>query len=389
MKSNTRKTRPSSGSDIQAFYFAQTAGRPVRSWIVVAWCLGVSILASGQSQEDSVRTEDRAIKIEGYADVYYAWNPATGARQSNPFLVSSAKHNQTSLNLGYLQVRYQGKKVRANIAPGLGTYMSSNYSGERGWTKYILEANGGVQISPRGDVWLEAGVFSSPFTNETPVSRDQDMYLRSLAPELVPYFITGFRLSWKPSPKINLAGWVVNGWQVIRDPNRYKSFITQLTWDIHPKFRLYHNIMMGDERHPDAPTLRTRFLNDIYLNWKIKETLSATACFDVGHQANQDNSGSTWWQINGILRKTFTPQFSVSFRMEYFHDPRGAAVTQLIEGPRFEVFGAGACLNFKLHERSLLRLEGRHLESGQNIFPAGTKTSGSEKILALSLTSWF
>lgn len=343
---------------------------------------------SGQGQQALDSVQRRNLTISAYADTYFAWNPGSDSKADNPFLVSSARQNSLALNLGFLKIDYRNKGFQLTLSPAIGTYMKANYAAEPDWARNILEANAGVRVSAKKDIWLHAGVFTSPFTNENPVSRDQDMYLRSLAPELVPYYISGLQLSGKVAEKVRLGLWIVNGWQVIADPNKGKSLVTQVAWDITPRLRLYHNSILGDERNPAAPELRTRFLNDMYVTWTMSDSFSGSACFDIGHQAVDNGAGATWWQFNTIVRKHLNQRFSLSFRTEYFHDPSGAAVTQLVPGPRFKVAGLGSGLHYRWGERSLIRLEGRMLRSSDPIFPDGTLNRDRETILALSWTSW-
>lgn len=59
----------------------------------------------------------RTITLEGYADVYFAFDfnePREGGR---PYFVSHARHKEINLNLAYLSIQYSSQRARATF-PG-------------------------------------------------------------------------------------------------------------------------------------------------------------------------------------------------------------------------------------------------------------------------------
>ncbi|PGH40009.1 MAG: hypothetical protein CRN43_05660 [Candidatus Nephrothrix sp. EaCA] len=57
--------------------------------------------------------------------------------------------------------------------------MNANYAAEPGTLKNIAEASVAVRLSKKRNYWMEAGVLSSPYTNESALSKDQLMYTRT------------------------------------------------------------------------------------------------------------------------------------------------------------------------------------------------------------------
>ena len=338
--------------------------------------------------DDSVRT-DGPFRIRGAIDAYISLNAATRQQQKDPYLVSSFRQNSPSVNLAWMEFKWSNERVRATVTPAFGDYMSANYASEHDLARNLLEANAGFRMSEKNNWWLEAGIFSSPYTNETPISQDHSMYLRSLAPEMVPYYLTGMRLSGNFSKSVSAALWLLNGWQQIRDRNNKWAFSTGLTWRLKSNLTLNHTFFLGDERNHLLPEMRTRFLSDMYLSWQPNPTIKATACFDVGHQQLAFGKGRTWWQVNAIVEKFISGPASIAFRTEYFHDPEGAAVTMYDVGPRFKVFGFGSCLNLKFSKNLLVRLEGRYLGGSEAIFQAGSQLNTNEVVFATNVTCMF
>jgi hypothetical protein len=143
------------------------------------------------------------VTIRGYVDSYFAYNFSNTNDLSIPYYVSSARNNQFQINLAYLQLNYRSKGLRARFAPGVGTYMNDNYADEPSTLKNIVEANVGVLLSEKRKIWVDVGVFTSHYSNETPISKDQLMYTRSFAPENVPYYLTGAKVTVPVSDNLN------------------------------------------------------------------------------------------------------------------------------------------------------------------------------------------
>ena len=105
------------------------------------------------------------VGIGGYVDSYYGYNFNRPADGTNPYFVSSARHNELTINLAYVDVRYRSSYMRARFVPGFGTYMDANYKNEPGSLKNMVEANVGVLISQKRKIWIDVGVLGSPYTN--------------------------------------------------------------------------------------------------------------------------------------------------------------------------------------------------------------------------------
>ncbi|MFN4994923.1 MAG: outer membrane beta-barrel protein, partial [Bacteroidota bacterium] len=135
------------------------------------------------------------LTISGYVDVYYGFDFNQPSSHERAYAVSASKHNELNINLAFMDIRYQGERVRGRFIPGVGTYINSNYSNEQGTLKNLVEAYAGIKLAKNKNIWLDAGVLGSPFTYESAISKDHLIYSRSLASEYSPYYLTGLRLS--------------------------------------------------------------------------------------------------------------------------------------------------------------------------------------------------
>jgi hypothetical protein len=268
--------------------------------------------------------------------------------------------------------------------------MNDNYADEPGTLKNIVEANVGVLLSEKRKIWVDVGVFTSHFTNESAISKDQLMYTRSFAPENVPYYLTGAKITVPVSQKINTYFFLLNGWQVIEDNNKSKSIGTQLEYQPNPSMLINWNTYVGDERSNDHPEYRTRFFTDVYWIYQPNEKFSATSCVYLGGQKMADGITRNWWQANVIGRYSFTDTWSLSGRFEYFSDPDIVLLNPITSANSFHAFSTGLCVNYKVYYNALLRMEMKQLFSPDEIFlNTASQEVNSNLIGVVSLTAWF
>jgi hypothetical protein len=334
------------------------------------------------------------LSIGGYVDAYYGFNFSRPTTSDNPYFVSMNRHNEANINLAFLDIRYQSERVRARFVPGFGTYINANYSAEDGTIKNIVEGSVGYKLFSKKEIWVEAGVLGSPYTNESAISRDHLMYTRSLAPEYVPYYLSGVKLSVPLNKKWNAYLYLLNGWQQIKDQNTQKAIGTQIEYRPNSKNLFNWNTFIGDERSPINPNNRTRYFTDIYWIYNPDGKFSITSCAYIGLQQKLNSintiNNHTWWQGNFIGRYTFTEKFSLSGRVEYFSDPASVQITPITGVTGFQTSSAGLCANLKLANNLLFRFEGRKFFSSDNMF---TNKNGSPNNtstwLISSVTVWF
>jgi len=331
--------------------------------------------------------------IGAYLDMYYGYNTNQPAGSNIPYYVTSSRHNEMSINLAYIDVRYQAERVRVRIVPGFGTYVNANYTNEPGSLKNLIEANAGIKLIAKRNIWLDVGVLGSPYTNESAISKDHLMYTRSLAPEYVPYYLSGAKLSMPLNKKLNANFYILNGWQQIQDNNNGNSIGTQLEYRPNANHLFNWDTYVGDERSIYNPTNRVRYFTDIYWLYNAGKKWSFNSCVYVGRQDQKTNqnvkSSHYWWQGNLIASYAFTKKLFLSARLEYFSDPDQMMINSL-DVTGFEGGSGGLCLNYRITEKSLFRVEGRYFftTTDQYLTYANT-TSNQMAWLIGNLTIWF
>jgi hypothetical protein len=333
------------------------------------------------------------LSIGAYIDAYYGYDFSRPEDGQIANFVSMNRHHEATINLAFVDVRYTSDRVRGRFIPGFGTYINANYASESGVLKNIVEASVGYQISEKKDIWVDFGILGSPYTNESAISRDHLMYTRSLAPEYVPYYLSGAKVSVPLSQKLTAYLYLINGWQQIQDQNQGKAIGTQLEFRPDQKNLINWNTYFGDERNALRPNDRLRAFSDIYWIHDSGGKWDFTSCVYGGFQnsvTERFNPRVFWWQANFIARYAFSEKTSLSGRMEYFSDPNAIQISPESLSDSFKTFSNGLCLNFSPTSNLLFRMEGRYFYSPHEIFITADSMPASSKFwMVTSMTFSF
>ncbi len=331
--------------------------------------------------------------VEGYIDAYYGYDFSKPSGNERPYFVSSARHNEMNINLAYISVKYASSRVRAKFVPGFGSYINANYALEQGSLRNIVEGNVGVKLFKDKEIWLDVGVLGSPYTNESAISKDHLMYSRSFAPEYVPYYLSGAKLSVPLGKKVNFYFYLLNGWQQIKDVNDSKSIGTQLEYRPNDNLLINWDTYVGNENSETRPDFGNRYFTDIYFIYS-KGKFSGTSCFYVGLQETKNAMGTMenqfWYNANMIGRYSFTPKFSLSGRLEYFDDQKSVQISPINPVNGFSSSSASLCLNYAIEENVLFRLESLSFLSSKDVYKnaEGNPVKNSQLLIS-SVTIWF
>ena len=334
------------------------------------------------------------ISLAGYIDTYYNYNFNQPKEGNIAYLVSMNRNNEANINLAYIDLRYKSERLRARFVPGFGTYINTNYASETGSLKNVVEANAGIKLAKEKEIWLDYGILSSPYTNESAISKDHLMYSRSFAPEYVPYYLSGLKLSIPIGKKITAYLYLLNGWQQITDLNKGKSFGTQVEFRPNEKNLINWDTYLGDESSNLKPNNGMRYFTDIYWIYNPQGTFSITSCAYMGIQKEKNilnkNTDNFWWQANFIARQKLNENISISGRIEYFNDPKQVQIASLTNLSNFNSFSTGICLNISLFKNAMIRFEGREFFSKQNYYLSSKANPVKNSTCLFSnLTIWF
>lgn len=328
------------------------------------------------------------VTVEGYLDIYYAYDfnkPPSGNR---PYFVSMSRHNEFSINLAYIGIKYSSSRIRGRFVPGVGSYMNANYANEPLTFKNIVEAYAGLKLWKNKNIWMDVGVFGSHYTNESAISKDHLAYTRSFAPEYVPYYLSGVKVSFPISAKWNARVYLLNGWQQIQDANQNKSIGTQLEYQPSKWLLLNWNTYVGNEQSSSTPAFGTRYFTDLFFVYS-KGKWSFTGCYYIGLQERDNIKNGYWWQANAIGRYDITNKISVTGRLEYLEDPDQVIITPITNASSFNSYSSSLGLNLKVAENILFRAEGRTFFSDKEVYERNGEPVKNSNLITTNVTLWF
>ncbi|PLK44843.1 porin [Emticicia sp. TH156] len=315
--------------------------------------------------------ENKPLTFSGYVETYYSYDfSKPGNHEKAPFLYNHNRHNELNLNLGLLKAAYATDKVRANVGIMAGTYAQYNMAAEQGLLKNVYEANVGVKVSGKNNLWLDAGIVPSHIGFESAIGKDSWNLTRSLLAENSPYYESGVRLSYtSANEKWYLAGLVLNGWQRIqRAPgNQTPAFGTQVTYKPSSSVTLNWSSYAGNEQ-PDS-LRRWRYFNNVYGQFQLNEKLGLIAGFDFGieQKFTESSQYNHWLSPVAIVRYSANDKLRLAARAEYYQDKNGVIIaTGTANG--FQTLGYSLNMDYALANSLLWRVEGRLLDSKDRIF---------------------
>ena len=137
-----------------------------------------------------------------------------------------------------------------------------------------------------------------------------------------------------------------------------------------------------------------RYFTDVFWIYNPDGVFSITSCGYIGIQEQIDATNTLrnrlWWQLNFIGRLRLNETTSLSGRIEYFSDPNSVQIMPVTYDTGFSTYSSGLCLNRKLSDNLLFRLEGRHFLSDSSVFPDRNNHATNQSIWCISnLTVWF
>jgi hypothetical protein len=327
-------------------------------------------------------------KMTGFADVYYTYDfnkPKSEKRQS--FLYNYNRHNALQINSMYLKYAIDHKKYRSNVACHLGTYVDDNYALEPPWLKNIFEANLGFSLNKTNSLWIDAGIFGSHIGFESASSTDNYNLTRSLLAENSPYYLSGVKLSYLPSGKIEMTALLLNGWQhlIKVKGNSLPSFGTQLKLMPYKWATFNWSTFIGTD-DPDS-IRRVRYFNNFYGQFKFSKKLGLTAGFDIGFQQKVKKSSNYYFWLSPILivKYQLSPIWAASLRAEYYEDKQSVIISA-INNHGFSSSGFSLNTDCNLNKMLLWRLEGRYLYSKDEIFERNASFMRSNFILTTAIS---
>jgi hypothetical protein len=342
----------------------------------------------------TAQSDTSALKwtISGYAESYYGYDLNQPKNSERPgFIYSHNRHNEFNINLAYIKGAVNTDRTRANLALMAGTYANANLASEPGTLRNVLEANAGVKLSKKHNVWIDAGIFGSHIGFESAISKDCWALTRSLLAENSPYYEAGAKLTYtSKNEKWMLSALALNGWQRIqRVPgNSLLSGGWQIMYKPNARITLNSSGFVGTDK-PDAARL-IRVFHNFYGIFQLNNAFGLTLGLDTGWEESPVPTANAnfWFSPILIARYALNDRIAIAARAELYDDANGVIIaTGTPNG--FQTLGFSANLDVTVHKNALWRLEGRILNSQDDIFVRDGRSTNTNGLLVTSLAVWF
>jgi hypothetical protein len=362
---------------------------------LTSYCFGSSL--DQPNKNDSTQIKIKAafkgkLTFSGYAEAYYGYDfgkPKSGNRPD--FIYSHNRHNEVNVNLIYAKLNYSATHLRANLALMYGTYANANLAAEPFPLRYIFEANIGIRLSKKKDLWLDGGIFPSHIGFESAISRDCWTLTRSIMAENTPYFETGAKLSYtSDNGKLFASVLLLNGWQRIQriKGNTLPSFGWQITYKPNTIFSLNSSTFFGANQ-PDTDR-KMRYYHNFYGIIQPINQFGITVGMDFG--AEQKNVSSKhynlWYSPAIIVRYVPIAKVAMAARYEYYNDATGVVISTAAPNG-FQTHGVSANLDVNILKNLLWRIEGKGYFSKDEVFQLHGKPSSKNYAITTSLAMSF
>jgi hypothetical protein len=288
-----------------------------------------------QTSENPVLTFFKQTEVSGFVDAYYSYNfntPATPCAVVSEVEIFNCLHafdvarQSLSLNLAELALDKKptarsrgGYRLDLDYGPAATLVASTDPSGtiryqhvQQAYLSYLAPV-----LSDR--LQLDFGKFVTPAGKEVIETRDNWNYSRSLLfASAIPRDHTGVRAAYKASDRLVVTGFLVNGWNNVRDNNGAKSAGVSVTGKPTTDLTLTGTYIGGPETTDDNSG--ARHLLDAVLSYNISERTVLGANYDLG----SDQHTLQQWQGAALyLRYQAREWLAAATRFEIVSDPDG------------------------------------------------------------------
>ena len=311
--------------------------------------------------------------VSAYADVYGAtYTDSVGHGNFQKFPTVSPRSNTVGLNVVQVSGKYDGQRIRGMVTLHYGDIEKAT------WPKnyhLLQEAHVGVRLLKT--LWVDGGFFRTHFGTEFLLPVENITSSVSVGTYFEPYYEAGLRLNYDPTDKLEINLFLLNGYGIIADNNKRKSFGMGITYAFSKNLNIGYTNYIGNDA-PDSITMsQVRFANNIFINYKKKKLkLQAGADVYIHQHADLIDNSKVGIAYSGLI--TIRYQLLYKFwgygRAEGFYDNNGflCGVITDTKGNQtgYKQWGVTLGMEYKPMRDAYIRLEGRRLQmaDGQAIF---------------------
>lgn len=357
---------------------------------IVLFFLFVTLCLPAAAQDSVAAT--RWLTWSGAVEAYYSYDFDRQAGNTYPdYVYTHRRHNEVDINLAYLKAAVATSSFRANLAFATGTYMAANYGGAPPVYRNTYEANTGIKLLRKRQLWLDAGIMPSHIGLEGALSAANATLSRSIVAENSPYYETGLRLSFTSSnSQWYMAALLLNGWQRIQrvEGSNAANVGTQITYTPTAKLLVNYSNYIGSE-FPDR-VRRWRHFHNVYATFATTNRTTISASVDYGAQQAAKNSSiwHPWYGAVVIARFKVTEKLFAAARAEYYSD-RNNIIVNASNPDGLAAVGTSVNVDYRINKYALWRVESKLLSDPDEVFTTGKSNTQRDVTFTTSLTITF
>lgn len=334
------------------------------------WTIGVAMWVGLALSVLPLSAQEKSLRLSGFVDTSFFYESLT---QSNTFSL-----DQVELD------------IEANLTPWAGFRTDINFLAEDSENSG-LSADGPFndlttdEVLEQGFIYLKLplpfettlsfGKFNAPIGWELLDPPDLYQFSNSLTFNFgIPTNLTGALFTVTFSPLIDLNLYVVNGWDVLTDNNKMKTFGGRLGLTLLPGVNVGLSLITGPEQPDNDSDYRTVF--DLDFTIELIARLLIGGEFNYGYEENAalGRGDADWTSVFVTLHYDFTDIIGFTFRVGVFDDSDGARLAD-----RFDAFPATVTSQtayaltfsptFELADGVSMLVEFRYDGSDEDVFP--------------------
>lgn len=331
---------------------------------------------------------EKSLKLSAFIDFYYS-NDLKSKLQNRTYgnMVSYTRLGEPQLNLAMVKLNFEEDGFRANLAMGLGSFMINNMGHEPAGLRNVFEANAGIQLAKKGNVWFDIGVMPSHIGFESGIGYECLNLTRSLLAENSPYYESGARLVGEFSG-VNWGAYVLNGWQSIYR-NQYNLKGVDFGAQINKKWQHlelnYSNIFVGVSQND----VTQRIFHNWYAKYQMKKNWNLILGFDIGKQKSGNSNWYSWQSPVCIVVKQ-VGKHRLAGRYERYLDPWDIMMANLFPAGSFssvKLIGYSLNYDYQVKKNVLLRFESRYLKNEMPYLNFALENTGDPRKTMLMFTA--
>jgi hypothetical protein len=327
----------------------------------------------------------KSTELTGFVDAYYGWN----FNGEGPALLRNFDVNHNEFSFALAEVALE-KKATADSRVGFrldfdaGQTADMVNSFEPGGPEFLDNVQQGYAsfLAPVGKgLQIDFGKFVTPNGAEVIETRDNWNYSRGLLFALaIPYYHMGVRIGYPVTDTVSVTGFVVNGWNNVRENNDAKTIGGSVAIKPNDRLSIIQNYMVGAEQPDNNDDLRHLF--DTVLSFTLTDKVSLMGNFDYGRDEIVGEAVD-WSGVAGYLRYQHNENLAFTPRFEVIWDSKAFTTGAVQNVKEFTLTG-----EYKF-SGLISRLEFRQDFSDEEFFPDDDGFKKNQSTLTLGLVYAF